>query len=621
MRAIENNFGTTSAQSHAPFFQKEGKQGFFNSGESSSFFNGTQTRGSAIQTSLTVGKSNDPLEREADEKADHLVQSKTQANASGMCSECAEEEKLQKKENKPDEEKEEHLQKKENRLLEDDEKEPASVSAVANETDNKTEVAAPASPEKAPEAATSEPGERTAIAGNYLTPLPQEEEPGLNAMPGLPQIMGTALPAITYALVQPIPAIQRVPQIQQRANVSLAPQNLSCILMDAPGTPGTLNVFFDQDVAALDGGDLADIENFVGTWVAGGLSDDLLVSGYASEEGSQGHNWRLSCERAEAVSAELKRIGIPDSKISNFAHGETTDFDATNHEPNRRTTVTTTAGTGPTITPVLTPLDNFAGRSTTTFGVGESIVLTYTATPSIAAAEHFGVDWNLLAGAGSVFSLFGTGLYTAGSTSGLDILTLNVNTGPATGTILAAAAPIITAPTFSYMRQAPGSNVCHTNNWASVGIHGEVLMMPTDVSFNGAQWREGTGTMLATGTFSSMNGRAHTPTATWMSIGTGNAGVGCQVNTFDTVTASTGSPDTGWFGLGTPDWSGTYIWPIEWQYQVGGSGPLTYMTAQQIAIVNSVGDANISKAASGTFSTRLADPTQAIGGPYGGGVC
>jgi outer membrane protein OmpA-like peptidoglycan-associated protein len=417
---------------------------------------------------------------------------------------------------------------------------------------------------------------------------------------------GLILPHYALSLVLPIMRMPLRPMIQRRANVSLAPAGLPCILMDVHGTPGELDIFFGHDNAGLSAANLALIENYVGLWVAKGLSPDLTIAGYASTDGSQRHNWRLSCQRAEAVQAELIRIGVPPDKTSIFAHGETNDFDTTNLEPNRRATIDSVPGTGPTITPTLTPHDNFAGRSLARFGLSEVIDVDYAATPGITAAEHFGVEWRLVTGTGTIVNLPGRpDTYTAGNVPATEQLGLVVSSGPALGTQLMLVNIPVIAPVTSYMQQVPGSGLCHTTGRASVGFRGNPFMLPADVSFTGIQWREGTGTTIATGSLSGLNGRVHT-IGGWMSIGTGNVATGCMVNTVDSVSTSTTA--VSFFG----NWSGTQIWPIQWEYQAPGAAVMPLVVAVHLCIIDSAGNASISKALAGPFSRALADPTSCV---------
>ena len=93
-----------------PFFQKGGGNGFFSSKGSEGAFssNGSDPffSGSGVQTKLKVGQPNDKFEQQADQTADRVVQ--RLANPGAMpaiqpkCAECAQEEKVQKQEERED---------------------------------------------------------------------------------------------------------------------------------------------------------------------------------------------------------------------------------------------------------------------------------------------------------------------------------------------------------------------------------------------------------------------------------------------------------------------------------------------------------------------------------------
>ena len=71
----------------------------------------------------------------------------------------------------------------------------------------------------------------------------------------------------------------------------------------------------------------------------------MRIDGYASIDGTQARNWTLSCQRAQAVSAELQTPsngtpGVAASAIERLMHGETTEFSESRLSPNRRAVVT-----------------------------------------------------------------------------------------------------------------------------------------------------------------------------------------------------------------------------------------------------------------------------------------
>lgn len=70
-----------------------------------------------------------------------------------------------------------------------------------------------------------------------------------------------------------------------------------------------------------------------------GGSDIITVDGYASVRGPEELNWRLSCERAQAVETELINQGVPPLLITIAAHRETDEFSITSLAENRRVVV------------------------------------------------------------------------------------------------------------------------------------------------------------------------------------------------------------------------------------------------------------------------------------------
>lgn len=108
----------TAAKTEAPFFAKGDGQRFFHSKTTEqSFFGNNAFAQSGIQAKLSVGKPNDPYEKQADAMADKVVQrlsispspiqkkevptgKSDQPTVQSKCNECEKEEKVQKKEEK-----------------------------------------------------------------------------------------------------------------------------------------------------------------------------------------------------------------------------------------------------------------------------------------------------------------------------------------------------------------------------------------------------------------------------------------------------------------------------------------------------------------------------------------
>lgn len=136
--------------------------------------------------------------------------------------------------------------------------------------------------------------------------------------------------------------------LQRLGDQTKVPTGLGCpVAATSPVSPVT-NVFtFAQSAVALSALQIAELEDFVSAWHDAGASDRIRIDGYSSTDGADESNWTLSCQRAEAILAELTSPssrttpGIPASFIEEFAQGETDEFGATS-APNRRAEITST---------------------------------------------------------------------------------------------------------------------------------------------------------------------------------------------------------------------------------------------------------------------------------------
>ena len=132
------------------------------------------------------------------------------------------------------------------------------------------------------------------------------------------------------------------PCIQRLGDSSKVPRDLSCeVGMDSPADP-LERLMFANEKYVLDSEQRRDIDNFVVNWHAAGVGGEVRVDGYASRPGTDEFNWRLSCNRAQAVVAELKSPssgseGVLAGSIRTIAHGETDEFGA--EGMNRRATI------------------------------------------------------------------------------------------------------------------------------------------------------------------------------------------------------------------------------------------------------------------------------------------
>ena len=257
-----------------------------------------------------------------------------------------------------------------------------------------------------------------------------------------------------------------------------------------------------------------------------------------------------------------------------------------------------------TVTAVITPRDNFAGRSLTRLGVAEVADLSFTATPSVAAAHLGGLQWIIASGAGvlSAATNTGTATYTAPSAVGSVRLELRVVTGLAAGRVVATLGLGIVAPNDALMQQL-GSGVCHVNGFGSVGFHGEIFLRPTTVSFQNIQFSEGDGRGIGIGYFVGIDGAMHCATNACnnpSTVGVGNSASGSKVNGVDTVNTNSLSP---------PFSAGVFMWPIQWQFRVGTAAWAPFTVAVQTQTIDASGTTTISKKGAGPFMKRVVDPT------------
>lgn len=104
------------------------------------------------------------------------------------------------------------------------------------------------------------------------------------------------------------------------------------------GTPIT----FGRESSTINPADLLKLSSIAAGWHEGGGVQMLRIDGFASCDGPAEVNWRLSCERAEMVRAELATQGVDPEYIEVFAYGETNEFSITEPLqtwPNRRAMV------------------------------------------------------------------------------------------------------------------------------------------------------------------------------------------------------------------------------------------------------------------------------------------
>ena len=138
--------------------------------------------------------------------------------------------------------------------------------------------------------------------------------------------------------------------VRRQADISAAPP-LPCVTVVGPGHPSGFEFKFELSDATLTEAQRRTIRTFARSWLAGTTKPDIIVDGFASVDGPQELNWRLSCDRAEAIVTALVTEGVPRGRTTTFAHGESTEFSRTLLPPNRRAILSTIAAPPPPSTP------------------------------------------------------------------------------------------------------------------------------------------------------------------------------------------------------------------------------------------------------------------------------
>ena len=273
-------------------------------------------------------------------------------------------------------------------------------------------------------------------------------------------------------------------------------------------------------------------------------------------------------------------------------------------------TVIATAGNSVTVnvvvyqlTGVLTPQDNFTGRSNTDFGVGEVIALSFTATPAVTDTQAGGLRWKQTTGSGTLTAdTDGTGTYTAANSPESVTLKLEVQAGPSKGRGPDSNISVI-APNGAYQVQNPGSGIRHVQGTCSAGFQAITYLLPKTVSFTHIEAREGTTTATATGWLAGSNGDTHT-TGNWFTVANCSSTTGCQIQALDGIYNQ--YPQN--YG-GTMWGNGEFKWNIPREWRIGTGSATQYTTLLHHFVSDAAGKGTISKGGAGPFSKNANDPT------------
>jgi len=297
------------------------------------------------------------------------------------------------------------------------------------------------------------------------------------------------------------------------------------------------------------------------------------------------------------------------SGISGTGQTKSVTFNTTSTSSTDYKTVIATAGVSITVnvvvielTGVLTPDDNFAGHSTTRFGIHEHLTLGFTVTPTGLTAEQIGgLQWQKTSGSGELANAptNGTGSFNVADSPGSATLQLKLLQGPSKESGPVSNLTVV-APSDGYVLKQPLSGIRHFQNYWSCGFLGNVYVLPNDVSFYNLFFREDDVGATASGWLSFLNGQSHDPGSPQ---GILNGIGGGLVNGDDQVFSGKYSDSNH-----GPYATGQVAWAIPWTYSVDFITWHSIRVVDQIASSTSTGRCTISKTGSGSFSSELSDP-------------
>jgi hypothetical protein len=262
------------------------------------------------------------------------------------------------------------------------------------------------------------------------------------------------------------------------------------------------------------------------------------------------------------------------------------------------------------LNPVVTPQDNFTGRSLTRFGVGEKLNLSFTTTPAgVSAAALGGLTWDQIVPAGggilsSSVANDGSAMYVCPDTASVGgtsvSLDIRVLSGPSQGATKNTSFSVVTPNAMHYV---PFLDY-HVNGHASVGFWAHPYLEPRDVSFENCMFQELTTMSIMQGWMALKfpSGQKHNP-GDPTPVGNGNLATGCSAAYDDDCRAFSPYYDE------PPTWAdGSFVWNIPQQYEVNGEGSWhTFTTSQQEFDIDDDGTMSVTKGDSGTVTEAVDD--------------
>jgi hypothetical protein len=281
--------------------------------------------------------------------------------------------------------------------------------------------------------------------------------------------------------------------------------------------------------------------------------------------------------------------GVTKSVPFNTASSSSTDY---------KTVIATAAGPPKTVNVIVydldkafAPVDTWAGRAETTFGLKELVNLSITITPSgVTSTQAGGLEWSIVSGTGTLESHAdnnGTGSFTAPASPGNTTLKLNVLSGPSKDKNITQDVTTI-KPSGTRLVKADGRR--HVHNIVDAGFTAIVYLDPTNVSFKNITISEDTCPAVTAGYFSGVVSPHPASTQPNLVLAC-NATTGCRGFFLDKIYMGyPGNPPSP-----TPVTVGTWTWTIPWYYDNPGGDPVPWFTVDQVLTSDTSGNGTTSK--------------------------
>lgn len=277
------------------------------------------------------------------------------------------------------------------------------------------------------------------------------------------------------------------------------------------------------------------------------------------------------------------------------------------------------------VTGIHQAVDNFSGRSTTRFGVGEVVNLSFDSPlsrgqpPGKKAVPHAGLQWVQTSGPGNLTNIdprAGTGTFTADHIAGTVRLELQVVVGPCKGSTVAEVQFVVVRPNGVNIMEIPGTGPdfagpgrppIPAGRWGA-GFQGRVFVDPKDVSFQGVGFAEGTiaGVVTPAGSYlNPLDGKVHPSSFFGFGQG-GNTTTGTRVGSgTDDIFSGSRPPASTVSGVpicGVSD----FLWAIPWEFTVPGTPRLIrFAIANHHATSTGSCEARIEKAGAGPVCRHI----------------